>query len=147
KTFLEAQGVATVAFGQAQTRAEAEAAAVALGCPLLMKTRREGYDGKGQRWVEHVADAGAAFEALGARPVILEALARFTRELSVIAVRGRSGEIAVYPPGENHPEGGFLRRSTAPAGIAPRTLIRAEAIAGSILRCLDYVGVIGVELC
>jgi 5-(carboxyamino)imidazole ribonucleotide synthase len=96
--------------------------------------------------VEHVADAAATFEALGGKPVIVEAPAAFTRELSVIAARGRDGEIAVYPLAENHHEGGVLRRTMAPAEVSAEIAAQAERIAAQILGALDYVGVIGIEL-
>jgi 5-(carboxyamino)imidazole ribonucleotide synthase len=117
-----------------------------MGTPLLMKTRRDGYDGKGQRWVEHANQAADVFRALGAVPVILEAPAEFVRELSIIAVRGRDGATAIYPLAENHHEGGILRRSLAPARVAPALADQAERIAAKILKGLNYVGVIGVEL-
>ena len=146
KTFLNANGAPTVAFAAASTAEEATAAAERIGAPCLMKTRREGYDGKGQRWVEHAADAAEAFKLLGGKPVILEAPADFVRELSVIAARGRDGEIAVYPMAENHHEKGVLRRSFAPAEVSADTAGQAERIAAQILSSLDYVGVIGIEL-
>ncbi len=146
KSFLNAHGVATVAFAAASSPQEAAAAAAQVGTPALMKTRREGYDGKGQRWVEHAADAGAAFEALGGVPVILEAACDFVRELSIIAVRGRDGATAVYPLGENHHEGGILRRTIAPARASQALADQAERIAAKVLSGLDYVGVIGIEL-
>ena len=146
KTFLNAAGVATVAFLAADSAESATAAAAQLGSPCLMKTRREGYDGKGQIWVEHVVGAAAAFEALGGRPVILEAPANFVRELSVIAARGREGELAIYPLAENHHETGILRRSVAPARISQAVAEQAERIAAQILTGLDYVGVVGIEL-
>ena len=146
KAFLNAQGVATVAFATAATPAEATQAAAKIGAPCLMKTRREGYDGKGQRWVEHVAEAEAAFAALGGMPVIVEAPADFVRELSIIAARGRDGAIVAYPLAENHHEGGVLRRSVAPAAVVPAVAAQAERIAAKILAGLDYVGVVGVEL-
>jgi len=146
KTFLNAAGAPTVAFAAADTAEEARKAVAAMGAPVLMKTRREGYDGKGQRWVEHVADAAAAFEAVGGKPVILEAPADFVRELSVIAARGRDGGIAVYPLAENHHEKGVLRRSFAPAEVSREIAAQAERIAAQILSALGYVGVIGIEL-
>jgi 5-(carboxyamino)imidazole ribonucleotide synthase len=146
KRFLNAHGAATVAFENAESAEEARAAMERLGAPALMKTRREGYDGKGQRWVEHAADAAAAFEALGSVPVILEAPADFVRELSIIAARGRDGATAVYPLAENHHEGGILRRSIAPARVTPELSLKAERIAARVLAGLDYVGVIGIEL-
>ena len=146
KQFLNASGAPTVAFMSADTAAEAQAATAEMGTPVLMKTRREGYDGKGQRWVEHAADAGRIFEALGGVPVILEAPAAFVRELSIIAARGRDGATAIYPLAENHHEGGILRRSLAPARVTPALAEQAERIAARILSGLDYVGVVGIEL-
>ena len=118
----------------------------ALGRPLLLKSRRGGYDGKGQVWVESEAQGASAWAAIGGRPAIAEAAANFRRELSVIAARGRSGEIAVYPLAENRHEGGVLRRSTAPAPATQGVLQQAERIASILLSALDYVGVIGIEL-
>jgi 5-(carboxyamino)imidazole ribonucleotide synthase len=146
KTFLNANGAPTVAFAAADSPDAAVAAVEAVGAPALMKTRREGYDGKGQRWVEHAHAAPAAFAALGGAPVILEAAAEFVRELSVIAARGRDGSTAVYPLAENHHENGILRRSIAPAQVSRALADQAERIAARILAGLDYVGVIGIEL-
>jgi 5-(carboxyamino)imidazole ribonucleotide synthase len=146
KQFLNASGAPTVAFSSADTPEEAVAATAAMGAPVLMKTRREGYDGKGQRWVEHAADAAAAFLGLGGVPVILEAPADFVRELSIIAARGRDGATAVYPLAENHHEGGILRRSLAPAQVSEDLDFQAEKIAARILKGLNYVGVVGIEL-
>lgn len=146
KQFLNASGAPTVAFAGADTPEEAVAAATELGAPVLMKTRREGYDGKGQRWVEHAADAAAAFVELGGTPVILEAPADFVRELSIIAARGRDGATAVYPLAENHHEGGVLRRSLAPAQVSEELAFQAEKIAARVLKGLNYVGVLGIEL-
>ncbi|MFL5296956.1 MAG: 5-(carboxyamino)imidazole ribonucleotide synthase [Phenylobacterium sp.] len=146
KSFLNASGVATVAFAAATTAEEAAQAVARVGAPALMKTRREGYDGKGQRWVEHAAEAPAAFEALGGVPVIVEAACDFVRELSVIAARGRDGATAVYPLAENHHEGGILRRSIAPTWVTRPIADQAERIAARVLAGLDYVGVIGIEL-
>jgi 5-(carboxyamino)imidazole ribonucleotide synthase len=146
KSFLNAHGAPTVAFAPANTPEEAVAAVASLGAPALMKTRREGYDGKGQRWVEHAPDAAAAFAELGGAPVIVEAAADFVRELSIIAARGRDGETAIYPLAENHHEHGILRRSVAPARVSQATAEQAERIAARVLSGLDYVGVIGIEL-
>jgi 5-(carboxyamino)imidazole ribonucleotide synthase len=146
KTFLNATGAPTVAFAPASNAQEAVEAVTRIGAPALMKTRREGYDGKGQRWVEHGPAAAQAFAELGGVPVIVEAAADFVRELSIIAVRGRDGATAIYPLAENHHEGGVLRRSVAPARTTPALADQAERIAARILSGLDYVGVIGIEL-
>ena len=146
KTFLNGAGAPTVAFAAADDLESVKRAVEAIGTPCLIKTRREGYDGKGQAWVETPSSAAAAFKKVGSKPVIVEAPAAFRRELSVIAARGRSGEIALYPLGENHHEGGILRRTIAPADVSPDARAQAERIAARILSGLDYVGVLGVEL-
>lgn len=146
KTFLAEIGVPTVAFAPVDDEESLLAAVARIGAPSLLKTRREGYDGKGQAWIQRPADAVAAFEKIGRQPAILEAPADFGRELSVIAARGRNGEIVCYPLSDNHHEGGVLRRTIAPAKAAPAERDQAEAIAAKILTALDYVGVIGVEL-
>ena len=146
KTFLNRVGAPTVRFLPVDTAEQAREAAQRLGVPSLLKTRREGYDGKGQVWVRSVAGAGRAFRQLGERPAILEAAAPFTRELSVIAARGWDGRTAVYPIGENRHGGGILRSTLAPADIDERLERRARIIARRILKGLDYVGVLGVEL-
>ena len=96
KTFLNAAGAPTVAFEAVNSAAEAVAAVARLGVPCLLKTRRDGYDGKGQRWVRDPAEAAAAFQSLGA-PCILEAPADFRREVSMVCARGRDGRVATYP--------------------------------------------------
>ena len=146
KSFLNEAGAPTVAFAAIDGAADIVAALARLGRPLLIKTRRGGYDGKGQAWIRQPDEAEAVFAAIGSVPAIAEAPADFHRELSVIAARGRGGEIALYPLAENHHEGGILRRTVAPANVAPQTLAQAERIAASLLSALDYVGVIGIEL-
>jgi 5-(carboxyamino)imidazole ribonucleotide synthase len=146
KRFLNACGAPTVGFTPVDTAGDVVKGLDALGAPALLKTRREGYDGKGQTWVESHADAGAAFARLGGKPAILEARADFRRELSVIAARGRNGDVVAYPMGENHHEAGVLRRTSAPAATSAQAREQAETIAARILTKLDYVGVMGVEL-
>ena len=146
KTFLRQCRVPTVDFAAVAKPRDVRAALDRLGAPALLKTRREGYDGKGQTWVESHADAEAAFERIGRAPAILEGRADFVRELSVIAARGRDGDVRAYALGENHHENGVLRRTSAPASVAAALTAEAETIAARILTQLDYVGVIGVEL-
>jgi 5-(carboxyamino)imidazole ribonucleotide synthase len=145
KTFLNAAGAPTVAFEAVSSAEEVKAAVARMGVPALLKTRRDGYDGKGQRWVRDPAEAAAAFESLGV-PCILEAPAAFVRELSMVAARGRDGAVATYPLAENHHEDGILRRTIAPAIATPAVEAQAIAIARRILEGLDYVGVLAVEL-
>jgi 5-(carboxyamino)imidazole ribonucleotide synthase len=146
KTFLRRCRAPTVDFEAVAGPGDVKAALDRLGAPALLKTRRQGYDGKGQTWIESHADAAAAFDRIGRAPAILEGRADFVRELSVIAARGRDGDIRAYPLGENHHENGVLRRTSAPARVSAALSAEAETIAARILTQLDYVGVIGVEL-
>ena len=146
KAFFQDLGIATADFAAIAGPDDIAAALPRLGGRALLKTRREGYDGKGQTWVEGADDAQAAWTRIGGKPAILEAKVSFVRELSVIAARGRSGEVACYPAGENHHQNGVLRTTTAPARLSASTRAEAEAIARKTLEALDYVGVIGVEL-
>ncbi len=146
KTFLNAHGLKTVAFAPVDSAADLPHALQTLGAPALLKTRREGYDGKGQAWVTGAVDEDAAFVRIGAKPAILEARAPFVRELSIIAARGRDGAVLAYPLAENQHEHGVLRRSIAPAEAGPKTRAEAERIAFTLLEALDYIGIIGVEL-
>ena len=146
KRFLNAQGVATVGFAPIAAAADIAPALARLGAPALLKTRREGYDGKGQAWVRSAADAEAAFAAVGAKPSILEAKAEFVRELSVIAARGRDGAVAAYPLGENRHEAGVLRRTIAPAAVSEALTAEALRIARAVLGDSTMSASLGVEL-
>jgi 5-(carboxyamino)imidazole ribonucleotide synthase len=146
KTFLNGAGLATVDFAAIDSADDLRAALARLGSPLLLKTRRGGYDGKGQVWVSRAADAAQALATLGDRPAIAETPADYRRELAVIGARGRSGEIALYPLTESHHEAGILRRAGAPAKATPKVTADAERIAATLLSALDYVGVLGLEL-
>jgi 5-(carboxyamino)imidazole ribonucleotide synthase len=146
KTFLNAAGLATVGFAAIDTEADLRAALARLGTPLLLKTRRGGYDGKGQAWVRRPDQAAQALAEIGGAAAIAETPADFRRELAMIGARGAGGEIALYPLTESHHENGILRRTTAPARGAARSFAEAERIAVTLLSALDYVGVLGVEL-
>lgn len=146
KTFLNSVGATTVDFVPVDSLDDLLAGLDRLGAPALLKTRREGYDGKGQIWVRNAKMAADAWSAIGERPAILEAKADFVRELSVICARGADGETAVYPLGENIHKGGVLKTTLAPAEVDAKTDRRAREIARAILDGLDYVGVLGVEL-
>jgi len=146
KTSLNSWGASTTPFESVTSAHDISPALDRLGAPALLKTAREGYDGKGQTWVENHADAGAAWLRIGGKPAILEQACNFKRELSIIAARSRDGEIACYPLGENHHEGGILRRTSAPAQVSKKVESEAQTIAARILTGLDYVGVVAVEL-
>lgn len=140
-------GIGTAPYRSVDTRADLDAAIAAIGLPAVLKTRRFGYDGKGQFVLRAPADADAAWRALGGASLILEGFVPFERELSILAVRGVDGEIVCYPLVENHHEGGILRLSRAPApGVTPARRREAEVIAKRVLEALDYVGVLAIEL-
>ncbi len=112
----------------------------------VLKTRRLGYDGKGQRVYRSSADSPAGgYAALGGVPLILESFVAFEREISVIAARGADGAVACYDPAENVHRDGILHTSTVPATISDATAAAARDAAAKILAALDYVGVIGIE--
>jgi len=146
KSFFKANGIPTADFAEINSADDIVAALPSLGAPALLKTRREGYDGKGQAWVADASGAAAAFASIGGAAAILEARVPFVREVSVIAARGRDGATAAYPLAENVHENGVLRRSIAPAAATPETRAEAERIAAALLTRLDYVGVMGVEM-
>jgi len=146
KTFFRDQGIATVDFVAIDAADDIVAGLVRLGAPALLKTRREGYDGKGQAWIATPDEAPGAFDRLGGVPMILEARAPFVRELSIIAVRAHDGTVAAYPLTANTHKDGVLRLSVAPAQAKAHTHEAASALARTTLERLDYVGVAGIEL-
>jgi 5-(carboxyamino)imidazole ribonucleotide synthase len=146
KDFLTALGLRTAPYWAVAGAADLDAAMARIGLPAILKTRRMGYDGKGQVRIMTPADAPAALDAMQGAPAVLEGFVPFTHEVSVIAARGHKGEVAAYDPGENLHQGGILRRTTVPARLTPGFRSDAVLIAGRILNALDYVGVLGVEL-
>lgn len=147
KKFLNGIGISTADFAPVDNDAELTAALKAFGGSGILKTRRLGYDGKGQRVFRNIEAGGFAgtCEAMGNVPLILESFVAFEREISVIAARGLDGALAAYDPAENVHRHGILHTSTLPARIRPETAAAAQAGAAKILAALDYVGVIGVE--
>lgn len=146
KTFLNAHGAPTVAFQTVDDAGRAREAAEALGAPAILKTRRFGYDGKGQQVIRTVDEAEAAFAAIGARAAILEAFAPFERELSIVAARSLDGEVRAFPLSENRHADGILRETLAPAEADAAVRAEALRIVTALLEALDYVGVLAVEL-
>jgi 5-(carboxyamino)imidazole ribonucleotide synthase len=147
KTLFRRLGIETAPFVAVDDRPGLERALDQLGYPAVLKTRHFGYDGKGQCVLRSRADLGPAWEMVGGVPLILEGWVAFDRELSQIAVRGRDGSTAFYPLVENHHAGGMLRLTRAPApGLRPETQALAEELTGLVLRDLDYVGVLAIEL-
>ena len=146
KTFLAGLGLTTAPFAPIDTPADLDSALGATGTPAILKTRRFGYDGKGQARVMSLADGPAALDSLNGAPAIAEGFVRFSREISVIAARGRDGSVSAYDPGENVHTDGILATTTVPAALPLKLRTDAVLIASRILAALDYVGVMGVEL-
>ena len=117
-----------------------------IGTPAILKTRRFGYDGKGQARLASVDDAESALEVMAGAPALLEGFVDFSHEVSVIAARGVTGEVVCFDPGENVHSDGILRTTTVPARLSTAQRTDAVLLAGRILNELDYVGVLGVEL-
>ncbi len=147
KRFFESVGIPVPPWRPVASLAELGRAVAELGCPAVLKTRRLGYDGKGQEVIREPAEVERAWARLGGVPLVLEAFVRFDRELSVLAVRGRDGVTACYPLVENLHAGGILRRSLAPApGVSSMLQAQAESHARRVLDALAYVGVVVIEL-
>ncbi|MEO0772138.1 MAG: 5-(carboxyamino)imidazole ribonucleotide synthase [Pseudomonadota bacterium] len=146
KTFLQDLGLKTAPFAAVDDAASLEAALNDIGAPSILKTRRFGYDGKGQARIKSDADAGQALEDMADQPAILEGFVDFSCEISVIGARGMDGQVACFDPGENVHEGGILRTTTVPASVSAAQRADAVILTGQILNALDYVGVLGVEL-
>jgi 5-(carboxyamino)imidazole ribonucleotide synthase len=146
KRFLNGWGITTAPFEAVDSQADLERALSGFGGRGVLKTRRMGYDGKGQRLFAGHADSPAGvFEAMGGVPLILEGLIAFEREISIIAARDAAGEVVCFDPAENVHRDGILRTSTVPAKVTAATAEAAREAAGAILSALEYVGVIGVE--
>jgi 5-(carboxyamino)imidazole ribonucleotide synthase len=147
KTCFRELGIGTAPFVAVDSEEDLARGIASVGLPAVLKTRRFGYDGKGQFVLKRAEDVAAAWSAVGGAPSILEGFVRFQRELSLIAVRAQGGQTAFYPLGENQHERGILRKTLAPAPAWSAELQRAaEGYATRILERLNYVGVLAVEL-
>ncbi len=147
KNCFRSLGIGTPAFEAVSSREELERALEVVGLPAVLKTRRLGYDGKGQAVLRTQADAQAAFQRLGSSALILEAFVSFQRELSIIAVRSSRGEVVCYPLVENHHAQGILRKTVAPAPAVDEALQQqANQYVEKLLAHFDYVGVLALEL-
>ena len=145
KAFLNGIGIRTAPWRAVDDPQELEHAFLDLGGDCILKTRRLGYDGKGQAVLRENGNHGEAFGTLGGVPAILEKKIGFEREISVIAARGQDGSFAAYDPAENVHGLGILKSSTIPASVSAEQAEEARGIAKRILDKLNYVGVIGVE--
>jgi 5-(carboxyamino)imidazole ribonucleotide synthase len=126
--------------------ADLASALAAFNAPTILKTRRLGYDGKGQVGLTSASDATAAWADIAGQPAVLEQRVPFALELSLLVVRGADGSLAFYDAPANTHAGGILRRSVVPSGLPADDLARARDIAGAVAVALDYVGVLAVEM-
>ena len=146
KDYLSALGLRTAPYADVPDSAALAVALADIGVPAILKTRRFGYDGKGQVRISAAQEVEAAIDAMKDAPAILEGFVEFSREVSVIAARGLDGAVACFDPGENVHRDGILHTTTIPARLSPSQRTDAILIAANILNALDYVGVMGVEL-
>lgn len=146
KRFVAGLGIATAPFRAVDGEAELAAALDELGTPAILKTRRFGYDGKGQVRLEPGDRAGEAFAHLGGAPAILEGVVAFSHEVSVVAARGGDGAFAAYEPCLNEHRSGILAVTRLPADLPAGVAAEAIEAARAVATALDYVGVLAVEM-
>ena len=146
KDFVTRLGIRTADYADVPTADALRAAVVRIGLPAVLKTRRFGYDGKGQALLRTDDDVARAWDEVGTTAAILEAFVPFEREISVIAARGRDGHVECFDVTENEHRDHILKVSRVPAAIPERLADEARAIAGKIAAALDYVGVLAVEM-
>ena len=146
KRFFRSLEIDTAPFARVDSRADLDRAVEEVGLPAVLKTRRFGYDGRGQRVLREPLDVEQAWDALGGEPLILEGFVPFDREVSVIAVRASDGELRVWPMTENVHVDGILHISRAPARDCSEAFVaRGGEAMRAIMERLDYVGVLVVE--
>ncbi|WP_407495240.1 5-(carboxyamino)imidazole ribonucleotide synthase [Pseudooceanicola sp. MF1-13] len=146
KTFLTDLGLSVAPFADIPDAEALTKTIHDIGTPAILKTRRFGYDGKGQARIMSPDDAAQALKDMNGAPAILEGFVDFTSEVSIIAARGIDGAVACYDPGENVHRDGILHTTTVPATLPASARTDAVLLAAKILNALDYVGVMGVEL-
>jgi 5-(carboxyamino)imidazole ribonucleotide synthase len=146
KDFVAALGIGTAPYAAVATPAELCAALERIGRPAVLKTRRFGYDGKGQATINSTSTPEAAWRETGGQPCILEAFVSFAREVSVVAARGHDGSIECFDVTENEHRDHILKVSRVPAAVPGATTREAQRIAETIAQKFGYVGVLAVEL-
>jgi 5-(carboxyamino)imidazole ribonucleotide synthase len=148
KEFLRSIGLATAPYAPISRPADIGPVIGAVGLPAIVKTRRLGYDGKGQVRVEADRDpsTGDLFDRLGRVPLLAEGFVDFDCEISVVVARSADGQVRAFAPAVNEHRDGILRRSVVPADVASATAEAAQAAATALVEALDYVGVLGLEL-
>lgn len=146
KDFVSGLGIPVAPYAGVDSLDDVRAALPRVGFPALLKTRRLGYDGKGQAVIPAESGAERAWQSLAGVPCVVEGVVRFEREISVIVVRGRDGGMQYYAPTENVHQGGILAVSRVPARISQSAAFDARRIAGKICEALGHVGVLAVEM-
>jgi 5-(carboxyamino)imidazole ribonucleotide synthase len=146
KSFIRSLGFPIADFEPVSSVEDIQGAARRLGYPCVLKTRRLGYDGKGQSIISHASEAAAAWSLIGGSQSILEPHVRFAREISLIAGRGRDRTFRSFDIPENYHENGILRTSTVPARIGVKTAEAARLMTQAIAQAFSYVGVLAVEM-
>jgi 5-(carboxyamino)imidazole ribonucleotide synthase len=146
KSFIRRLGLAIADFEPVSSVGDVAMSAARIGYPCILKTRRFGYDGKGQEIIARQTDIAAAWAAIGGKPAILESFVRFSKEISVILARGRDGTLRVFDVVENRHENHILRTSIVPAAIGEKTARAAQATAAALAEAFGYVGVLAVEM-
>jgi 5-(carboxyamino)imidazole ribonucleotide synthase len=146
KEFLAGLGLTVAPFAKVNNLDDLNTAITNIGTPAILKTRRFGYDGKGQVRITSPNQVTAAFDALKGAPAVLEGFVDFTHEVSVIGARAVDGAVVCFDPGENVHRDGILHTTTLPANLTLTQQTDAVILTGRILNALDYVGVMGVEL-
>ena len=146
KSFVNRLGVATAPWRPVASLAELEAAVTDLGLPAVLKTTREGYDGKGQAMLRELADLAPAFARLNPKPLILEGFVDYAMEISVIVARGEDGAISAFDTVENRHRDHILDLTLAPARLPVATGEAAQKIARDIAAGLDLIGLLAVEM-
>ena len=146
KNFFRSIDIPTAGFCNVASEQDLRDGIATLGLPALLKTRRFGYDGKGQVFLKTEADIEHALQTIGSQPAILEAFVPFEREISVIAARNEQGQTVSYDIAENIHKDQILKTTTVPADISNEIANQARAIGEKVANALDYVGVLAVEL-
>ena len=146
KNFLTRIGLQTAPYAAVENAETLEQAIDQIGTPAILKTRRMGYDGKGQSRLMSPDDAAQAITDMAGAQAVLEGFIDFTHEVSVIGTRGIDGQISCFDPGENVHRDGILHTTTAPAKLSPSQRTDAILLTANILNSLNYVGTMGVEL-
>jgi 5-(carboxyamino)imidazole ribonucleotide synthase len=146
KDFILGLGIGTAPYAAVATSDELAAALGRIGRPAVLKTRRFGYDGKGQAAISKETAAEAAWQDVGAQPSILEAFVPFVREVSVVAARAADGTVECFDLTENEHRDHVLKISRVPAAVADATAHEARRIAEAIAHRFDYIGVLAVEM-